>query len=119
MDGKSKPATSANHEPDGMDWELSEETAKIVNKVPNEEATDVYEGDDLDIESFSFDSDPEEDEANSLESNLGPVLSKAFDIKVLKTAIEASEHTLDLVVGKVVVMVGGKTGMSYVTLGNH
>ena len=37
-------------------------------------------------------------------------LSNAFDVNVLQTAIEASEKTLELVVGKDVVMIAGKTG---------
>lgn len=97
-----------------MDWELSEEieagSLKIVDEVPMGK-TKVYEGGgedkELDIESFSFES-IEEDDIGDQQPIHG--LSNAFDVNVLQTAIEASEKTLELVVGKDVVMIAGKTG---------
>ena len=110
-----------------MDWELSEEEAgevthppliapKIVSEVPMEEAG-VYR-DELDVESFSFDSFESEDEEESVgedqpETKPMSELSTVFDLKVLQTVIEASAEALDLVVGKDVVMVTGKTGMIF------
>ena len=96
-----------------MDWEIADEVGevasnltaqKIVSAVPGG-GTEVHAG-DFDIESFSFESEEEEetDEEGALEPSTG------FDIKVLQTAIEASADALDMVVGKDVVMIAGKTG---------
>jgi hypothetical protein len=58
------------------------------------------------MESFSFESE-EEDQTDEKGS---PELSTGFDIKVLQTAMEASADALDMVAGKDVVMIAGKTG---------
>ena len=101
-----------------MDWELeledaalAAEGAKIVSEVPVEERDMSYGGDDLDVEGFSFGSESDESDAKVQPVEKSePELAKAFDVKVLQTAIEASTKALDLVVGKDVVMVAGKTG---------
>ena len=96
-----------------MDWEIADEVGevasnltaqKIVSAVPVGE-TEVYVG-DSDMESFSFESE-EEDQTDEKGS---PELSTGFDIKVLQTAMEASADALDMVAGKDVVMIAGKTG---------
>ena len=82
-----------------MDWEMS-----MVDKVPGE--TGVYVG-DLDMESFSFGSE----EVKEVEgAKCAPELSTALDMKVLQMVIEASANALEVVTGKDVVMVAGKTG---------
>lgn len=95
-----------------MDWEIAgdvDEVAsdltiqKIVSKVP--EGGFKYVG-DVDMESFSFESEEEEE----TDEKFLPDLSTAFDVKVLQTAIEASADALSIVIGKDVVMVAGKTG---------
>jgi len=96
-----------------MNWEIADEVGevasnltaqKIVSAVPVGE-TEVYVG-DSDMESFSFESE-EEDQTDEKGS---PELSTGFDIKVLQTAMEASADALDMVAGKDVVMIAGKTG---------
>lgn len=96
-----------------MNWEIADEVGevasnltaqKIVSAVPVGE-TEVYAG-DFDMESFSFESE-EEDQTDEKGS---PELSTGFDIKVLQTAMEASADALDMVAGKDVVMIAGKTG---------
>ena len=73
--------------------------------------TKVHEGGgedkELDIESFSFESIEEDDIGDQQPIH---VLSNVFDVNVLQTAIEASVKTLEIVVGKDVVMIAGKTG---------
>ena len=95
-----------------MDWEIADDVGevasnstaqKIVSKVPDGKA-EAYG--DVDMESFSFESE-EEDEADK---KCLQKLSTAFDVKVLQTAIEASADALNIVTGKDVVMVAGKTG---------
>ena len=90
-----------------MDWEITNEVdavpaPKIVNEVPG--GTGGY-AEDVDTETFSFDSEEEETDAK-----LASKLSTAFDINILQTAIEASADALKMVTGKDVVMVTGKTG---------
>lgn len=103
-----------------MDWELSEKVGevafaltapKIVSEVPVE-ANGMYGGEDLDMESFSFESEDEEESAGDVQGEAKGVaeISMAFDIEFLKAAIEGSTEALDLVVGKDVVMIAGKTG---------
>ena len=108
--------------PDGiMDWELSEVgevvASKVVSEVPVDKVVGASGGEeDLEIESFSFSSESEEEEDGldaQPDAKLVPLLSMLFDMKVLQTAIEASEETLKLVEGKDVVMVAGKTGKLY------
>ena len=105
--------------PDGiMDWELSEVVgevvaSKVVSEVPVNKVVGASGGEeDLEIESFSFSSESEEEDGLDAQpdAKLVPLLSMLFDMKVLQTAIEASEETLKLVEGKCVVMVAGKTG---------
>ena len=105
--------------PDGiMDWELSEVgevvASKVVSEVPVDKVVGASGGkEDLEIESFSFSSESGEEEDGldaQPDAKLAPLLSTLFDMKVLQTAIEASEETLKLVEGKDVVMVAGKTG---------
>lgn len=96
-----------------MDWEITNEVAdvasaptapKIVSEVPVGE-TGAYAG-DLDMETFSFDLEEEDED----DAKLASELSTAFDIKVLQTAIEESADALEIVTGKDVVMIAGKTG---------
>ena len=96
-----------------MNWEIADEVGEvasnltaqqIVSAVPVGE-TEVHVG-DFDMESFSFESE-EEDQTDEKGA---PELSTGFDIKVLQTAMEASADALDMVAGKDVVMIAGKTG---------
>jgi len=96
-----------------MDWEMEMPNADDAGgNVPGEhEETDSLEvGDyDVDIETFSFGSDSEDDKEEP-GATCTPELSTSFDIKLLRTVVEASAHALDIVAGKDVVMVAGKTG---------
>jgi hypothetical protein len=77
---------------------------QIVSEVPGGTEGHV---EDFDMETFSFESDDEEEDTDTKPSS---GLSTSFDIQILKTAIEASAEALDMVTGKDVVMVTGKTG---------
>jgi hypothetical protein len=91
-----------------MDWEEITNSAmiapQIVSEVPGGTGGHV---EDFDMETFSFESDDEEEDTDTKPSS---GLSTSFDIQILKTAIEASAEALDMVTGKDVVMVTGKTG---------
>ena len=95
-----------------MDWEeITDAEARdsaiapqIVSEVPGGTGGHI---EDFDMETFSFESDEEEENTDAKPSS---GLSTSFDIQILKTAIEASAEALDLVTGKDVVMVTGKTG---------
>ena len=107
-----------------MDWEMSDDvgeahpavlSGKIVSEVPVEE-TGVRTG-DLDVESFSFESEDEEegdDDVVLADVSRVPELSSSFDMKILQAAIEGSTEALELVTGKDVVLIAGKTGRSLV-----
>ena len=96
-----------------MDWEITDEVSEensaptaqnVVSKVPDEE--DRVQAEDLDLESFSFESNEEEETDKACLSEIGTSLR----IEVLQTTIEASADALDIVTGKDVVMIAGKTG---------
>ena len=95
-----------------MDWEEitdadagdSATAPQIVSEVPGGTGGHI---EDFDMETFSFESDEEEEDTNAKPSS---GLSTSFDIQILKTAIEASAEALEMVTGKDVVMVTGKTG---------
>jgi hypothetical protein len=91
-----------------MDWEEITNSAmiapQIVSEVPGGTGGHV---EDFDMETFSFESDEEEEDTDTKPSS---GLSTSFDIQILKTAIEASAEALEMVTGKDVVMVTGKTG---------
>ena len=96
-----------------MDWEeITDAEARdsaiapqIVSEVPGGTGGHI---EDFDMETFSFESDEEEEEDTNAKPSSG--LSTSFDIQILKTAIEASAEALEMVTGKDVVMVTGKTG---------
>ena len=73
-----------------MDWEEITNSAmiapQIVSEVPGGTGGHV---EDFDMETFSFESDDEEEDTNTKPSS---GLSTSFDIQILKTAIEASDH---------------------------
>ncbi len=118
-----------NIESSTMEWEMtnafdaaegvnnaspsSTSSTNIVSSVPVDQVEDgmvtVGGDDDMDIESFSFGSESEDDK-EATDAARTPELSISFDIKVLQTVMEASAHALDIVIGKDVVMVVGKTG---------
>ncbi len=120
-------ALAANIESSTMEWEMtnaidtaeevinasSTSSTNIVSSVPVEQVQDGMvmraNDDDMDIESFSFGSESEDDK-EATDAAHTPELSISFDIKVLQTVVEASSHALDIVTGKDVVMVAGKTG---------
>lgn len=95
-----------------MDWEeITDADARdsaiapqIVSEVPGGTGGHI---EDFDMETFSFESDEEEEDTNAKPSS---GLSTSFDIQILKSAIEASAEALEMVTGKDVVMVTGKTG---------
>jgi len=95
-----------------MDWEeITDADARdsaiapqIVTEVPGGTGGHI---EDFDMETFSFESDEEEEDTNAKPSS---GLSTSFDIQILKSAIEASAEALEMVTGKDVVMVTGKTG---------
>lgn len=95
-----------------MDWEeITDAEARdsaiapqIVSEVPGGTGGHI---EDFDMETFSFESDEEEEDTNAKPSS---GLSTSFDIQILKSAIEASAEALEMVTGKDVVMVTGKTG---------
>ena len=95
-----------------MDWEeITDAEARdsaiapqIVSEVPGGTGGHI---EDFDMETFSFESDEEEENTDAKPSS---GLSTSFDIQILKTAIEASAEALEMVTGKDVVMVTGKTG---------
>ena len=96
-----------------MDWEeITDADARdsaiapqIVSEVPGGTGGHI---EDFDMETFSFESDEEEEEDTNAKPSSG--LSTSFDIQILKSAIEASAEALEMVTGKDVVMVTGKTG---------
>jgi len=96
-----------------MDWEeITDAEARdsaiapqIVSEVPGGTGGHI---EDFDMETFSFESDEEEEEDTNAKPSSG--LSTSFDIQILKSAIEASAEALEMVTGKDVVMVTGKTG---------
>lgn len=97
-----------------MDWEMEMPNAAddAGGNVPveHEETGSLEPGDyDLDIDTFSFGSDSEDDKEEP-GATCTPELSTSFDIKLLQSVVEASAHALDIVAGKDVVMVAGKTG---------
>jgi hypothetical protein len=103
----------AKEDDNSMDWDIADEVEevasdlnaqKLVNRVPVGE-TSVH-AEDFDMESFSFESE----EKDKIDEMFNLELGTALDIKVLQTAIEASADALDIVAGKDVVMVAGKTG---------
>ncbi|KAL7554369.1 hypothetical protein ACHAWF_017810 [Thalassiosira exigua] len=104
--GKAKEDVGAD-----MDWELS----AAPKATPNPEGADVNL-DEFDVESFSFESEEEEEDLAEEKPEVKPELATVFDMKVLEAAIGASADALDLVVGKDVVMVAGKTGVGKSTL---
>ncbi len=90
-----------------MDWEIAVHPAlasrTVVSEVPLEE--DEVQEEDFDM-TFSFESDDEVEADKKCSLELGTTLK----IQVLQTAIEASADALDIVTGKDVVMIAGKTG---------
>ena len=114
MDREMANAADANEEMDNAAPSCTS-SIKIVSNVPvglEEAGIGLGAGnDDMDVESFSFGSESECDreEANATRT---PELASSFDIKMLQTVVEASAGALDIVTGKDVVMVAGKTGKS-------
>ena len=110
------PTVDGTKEDDNiMDWEIADEkdvvqpdlaSPTVVGNFLLEDAGVREE--DFDMETFSFESDDEEEEEadKPCSSELGTMLK----IKVLQNAIEASADALDIVTGKDVVMIAGKTG---------
>ena len=91
-----------------MDWEEITNSAMIAPQIVSEVPGGIGgHADDIDMETFSFESDDEEEDTDTKPSS---GLSTSFDIQILKTAIEASAEALEMVTGKDVVMVTGKTG---------
>jgi hypothetical protein len=96
-----------------MDWEEitnvdAVDSAMIAPQIVSEVPGGIGgHADDIDMETFSFESDDEEEDTDTKPSS---GLSTSFDIQILKTAIEASAEALDMVTGKDVVMVTDKTG---------
>lgn len=88
-------------------------STRIISSVPVERVEDSKAigaiDDDMDIESFSFGSEAEENLVEA-DATRTPELSISFDIKILQTVVEASAHALDIVTGKDVVIIAGKTG---------
>ena len=123
MDWEMANADDANEEMDNAAPSCTS-SVKIVSNVPvGLEKADIglgagNEDMDVDVESFSFGS--EEDDKKEDDATGSPELSSPFDIKMLQTVVEASARALDIVTGKDVVMVAGKTGTtqlrSYVVL---
>ena len=96
-----------------MDWEIADEVAEVASNLTAQKIVSAVPGGgikvdagDFDVESFLFESEEEEETVEKA----APELSTGFDIKVLQTAIEASADALDMVTGKDVVMIAGKTG---------
>ena len=87
----------------------------IVSNVPAGQAEAATElgvvNDDMDVDSFSFGSESGDDREEA-KATSNPEPASSFDIKVLQAVVEASAHALDIVTGKDVVMVAGKTGES-------
>ena len=96
-----------------MDWEIADEVGEVASNLTAQKIVSAVPGGgikvdagDFDVESFLFESEEEEETVEKA----APELSTGFDIKVLQTAIEASADALDMVTGKDVVMIAGKTG---------
>ena len=123
--GESKIDTTNNM----MDWEMANAddtcdkkynavpscTASIiiVSTVPAGQERAAIElgtvNDDMDVDSFSFGSESGDDR-DEADATSTPEPTSSFDIKVLQAVVEASAHALDIVTGKDVVLVAGKTG---------
>ncbi len=115
VDGTRSSVNGTKMDDNIMDWEIAVEqdevhpalsSQTVVSEVPLE-GDGVHE-EDFDIETFSFGSDDDEEE--EADKKCSPELGSTLKINVLQTAIEASADALDIVTGKDVVMIAGKTG---------
>ncbi len=100
-----------------MDWEIADEQDKVHHDLASQTVVDNFlleeprvREEDFDMETFSFESDDDDDEEEEANKPCSPELGTMLKIKVLQNAIEASADALDIVTGKDVVMIAGKTG---------
>ena len=112
MDWEMANAADANEEMDNAAPSCTS-SVKIVSNVPvglEEAGIGLGTGnDDMDVESFSFESESEDDRGGA-NATRTPELASSFDIKMLQMVLEASARALDIVTGRDVVMIAGKTG---------
>lgn len=108
-----------------MDWvKVDETTGEDSRQSPNPEGEHVITQsenvlpapnppnnfDDYSFGSSDNDGGDDEEEDNGLDDMAWVSLDTPFDMGILQSSIEKSKDALDLVIGKEVVMVVGKTG---------
>lgn len=123
-----KTLAKMESEPDviAMDWEVAEmiengpygsgfvQDSNSMNSRDNDTKRTTVVADLMD---FCFDSSDDEDLTDhGLAVTPTIEVSRGFDIKILQQAIETSTDALDLVDGKDVVLIAGKTGVGKSTL---
>lgn len=101
-----------------MDWEKVDE--KEVVESEEQEAHPITQSEKIqNFDEYSFGSSDDDDEVNQddeLEKMAHVSLDTEFDMTIVRTSIEKSEDAINLVEGKDVVMVVGKTGVGKSTL---
>ena len=108
-----------------MDWEKVDE--KEVAESEEQEAHPITQSEKIQMTSntsnnfdeYSFGSSDDDDEVkqdDELEKMAHVSLDTEFDMTIVRTSIEKSEDAINLVEGKDVVMVVGKTGVGKSTL---
>ena len=90
----------------------------MVHERSSDEKMPMPNPNNNDFDDYSFGSSDEDDEGgeNGLEKMADVTLETAFDISIVQSSIEKSEDALELVKGRDVVMVVGKTGVGKSTL---